>query len=103
EVLESYGYRVIEARDGEEAVRIFNERKDIDLIITDLIMPKKNGWKVYEEVRRLKESVKVIFISGYARNIMFRLETKDVSHNFLQKPLSANTLLKKVREALLSG
>lgn len=93
------GYRVMEAADGEEAVRTYAEAEPVDLVILDSVMPKKNGLKVFEEISRIKPDVKVLFISGYTSDIVLTKGVRDKFH-FLPKPLSPNTLLKKVREVL---
>ncbi|HAP67106.1 MAG TPA: hypothetical protein DCQ99_04730 [Nitrospinae bacterium] len=100
-ILEEYGYKVIEAVDGEDAVQKFNKNKDnIKLIISDMIMPKKSGKEVYEEIKKISPDVKVIFVSGYTAD---QIKTKDISEDgisLLFKPITPNKLLKKVREVI---
>ncbi|OGW12229.1 MAG: hypothetical protein A2W77_09810 [Nitrospinae bacterium RIFCSPLOWO2_12_39_16] len=100
-ILEEYGYKVIEAVDGEDAVQKFNENKDnIKLIISDMIMPKKSGKEVYEEIKKISPDIKVIFVSGYTAD---QIKTKDISEDgisLLFKPITPNKLLKKVREVI---
>ena len=70
-VLSENGYTVIEAVDGEDAVRKFKENRDkIHILLFDLIMPKMNGKEAYEEIRKLNPDMKVIFASGYAPDIV---------------------------------
>lgn len=99
EVLEAYGYGVIEAVDGEDAIAKFLENIDrIDLIFLDSIMPKKNGKEVYGEIIKIKPNLKVIFTSGYAADIFTQLEMPE--QEFLPKPILPTALLKKVRQVL---
>ena len=69
QILEAYGYSVIEAFDGEDAVAKFKKHRErINLLFLDSIMPKKNGKEVYEEIISIKPGLKVLFTSGYAAN-----------------------------------
>jgi CheY-like chemotaxis protein len=100
-VLEEFGYRVIEAVDGADAVMQFMEnRYDIDILLIDLIMPKKNGREAYEEILRAKPDMKAIFLSGYAADMMRSRGLIGAATEFICKPVSPGELLKKVREAL---
>ncbi len=100
DVLQQYGYKPIEAVDGEDAIRKFTEHEDIDLIIVDSVMPKKNGREVYEEIHRLRPHIRVIFTSGYTRDIILDKGIEDKEIDFIAKPLSPVTLLRKIREVL---
>ncbi|WP_243374270.1 PAS domain S-box protein [Geotalea sp. SG265] len=100
DVLQGYGYRVVTALDGLDCVETFEKNRDtIDLILMDVMMPKKNGKEAYGEIEKLKPGMKVIFISGYTADI---LNGDDIAEglNLLAKPLSPNRLLTKVREIL---
>jgi two-component system, cell cycle sensor histidine kinase and response regulator CckA len=68
-VLESFGYRVILAKDGEDAITKFMEHRErIRLVMLDMIMPKKSGKEVCEVIRKIDPRMKVLFASGYAIN-----------------------------------
>ena len=100
-VLDKYGYTVIEAIDGDDALARFNEHKNsIALLITDVVMPKRSGIEVFEEIKKFNPEMKALFMSGYSKDITRVKGILDTSVNFLQKPVSPNTLLKKVREIL---
>lgn len=100
-LLEESGFRVTEAVDGEDAVRRFHEYRDqIRLLILDVIMPKKDGREVYEEIKRLKPDVRVIFISGYPEDVVRRKGLENDEFAFLAKPVTPDDLIQKVREAL---
>jgi two-component system cell cycle sensor histidine kinase/response regulator CckA len=100
-VLAGSGYRVLEARDGEEAVRSFREfGEEIDLLVMDVVMPRKNGKEALLEIQALKPGVKAIFISGYTADIIDKNGLIDAGLHLLNKPLLPNQLLAKVREVL---
>jgi CheY-like chemotaxis protein len=101
EVLARKGYTVLEAHDGEEALRVFEAHKDqIDLLVLDVVMPRKNGRDVYEEVLKAKPDAKVLFTSGYTGDVVLDKGIHDETVNFISKPLSPDDLLRKIREVL---
>jgi PAS domain S-box-containing protein len=100
-VLENFGYTVIEAVDGEDAVRQFTSRQDvIQLLLLDVIMPRKNGKEACEEIRKSKPDVKVIFTSGYPAEVIRQKGVLDETDLFLFKPASPRETLNMVQEAL---
>ncbi|NTV43751.1 MAG: response regulator, partial [Syntrophobacteraceae bacterium] len=101
DVLEKSGYRVIHAVDGEDAVARFNENPQaIDLALLDVVMPKKGGVRVFEELQRGKPNLKVLFMTGYVSDVDARREISEKGLSFLKKPLSLEELLFKIREIL---
>jgi CheY-like chemotaxis protein len=100
-VLVQFGYAVILAEDGDDAIEKFKAAKDvIQLVILDMLMPGKNGKEVYDAIKVLKPEIRVLFASGYAADI---LDTKDILHaqfDFVMKPISPIELLHKIREIL---
>jgi PAS domain S-box-containing protein len=101
EVLKEYGYTVIEAVDGEEAVNKYHAfHKEIALIVVDVIMPKKNGKAVYEEIKKTYPDTQALFISGYTAEIIHKKGIVEENIHFLEKPIIANMLLAKVRTIL---
>jgi two-component system cell cycle sensor histidine kinase/response regulator CckA len=99
-ILVEFGYTVIEAKDGEDALLKFNKHANIDLLILDSVMPKKNGKIVYDEISAINPHIKVIFTSGYTRDVILDKGIKDKQFDFIPKPLSPKDLLEKVREVL---
>jgi YesN/AraC family two-component response regulator len=97
--LRSYGYEVVEAVNGKEALRKCREVPDrsFDLLITDVVMPEIGGQELAERLSRMYPQLKVLFISGYTDNASMRrhLQTQEV--HFLQKPFTSASLAKKVR------
>jgi polar amino acid transport system substrate-binding protein len=100
-VLRECGYTVVEARDGEEAVQKFAERKeDIRLVILDVIMPKKNGKQAHDEIRLMQPAIKALFVSGYAPDIVRGKGMLEGGAEILLKPFSPQDLLRKAGEIL---
>jgi len=100
-ILGSHGYATIEAVDGDDAIGVFTtHREEIDLIILDVVMPGKNGAEALGEITRTDHSVKAIFVSGYTGDVVIEKGIQSESVDFLQKPLSVQALLGKVREVL---
>ena len=100
-ILSDSGYTTLEAANGDDAIRVFNENKErIDLVVLDVVMPGKNGREVLDEFTRINPRVKAIFMSGYTGDIVIDKGVRQESVDFLQKPLSVTSLLAKVREVL---
>ncbi|MBI5198621.1 MAG: PAS domain S-box protein [Nitrospirae bacterium] len=101
DALERFGYKVIAAEDGEDAIEKFMENKEeIRLLLLDLIMPRKNGKEVYEKIKEIKPDIKAIFLSGYTADILFKRGILDEGSDFILKPVSPREILRKVREVL---
>ncbi len=99
EALQMYGYNVIEASDVNNAVSICKERKgEIDLVLTDVVMPVMSGIRFIEEVSGEIGDAKVLYMSGYTDNVVEKHGVLLKSgENYLQKPFTANELLKIIR------
>ena len=98
-VLSEKGYQVILAKDGLEAISLYHENR-IDLAILDVVMPKKNGWEVFEELKKADSHIKALFVSGYTDDIIQEKGLIQEGIDLELKPLSHNRLLTKVREIL---
>jgi len=100
-VLEESGYTVIEAADGEEALaRFYEDKERVRLLILDVMMPKKSGKVVAEEIRRECAWVRILFTSGYTANTIRDKGILEESPDFITKPFSPGSLLAKIREIL---
>lgn len=100
-ILREFGYNVMEAIDGEDAVRIFKGNKGlIDVLILDMIMPKMNGKMVYDAAKAIRPGIKAIFISGYGADRMREAGLTFPAADFVKKPLMPGELLRKLREVL---
>jgi PAS domain S-box-containing protein len=101
EVVEQYGYRVIEAVDGQDGVAKFRENQDaINLVIMDVIMPKMNGKEAFAEMEKIRPAAKVLFTSGYTASIISDKGHSMKETNFISKPARPQELLQKIREIL---
>lgn len=101
EVLQSLGYRVILARDGEEAVKEFAaHRNDISLLLLDVVMPKMQGPDAYAKMCEVKADVPVIFTSGYSEEAASLTPLLAKGALILQKPYGRKELARRVRELL---
>jgi CheY-like chemotaxis protein len=100
-VLEEYGYTVIDAVDGEDAVTKFSENKDrIQMLLLDLVMPKMNGKEAYDEIRKIKPDIRAIFASGCTPDVVRQKQPIETDTHVVYKPVSARVLMRKVRSAL---
>ena len=90
------GYKVYEARNGQEALKIFDQHGDaIDMLLTDMRMPYMGGAELAHQLRGRRRTLKLLCISGYPGSL-----DDDLATDFLAKPFSRDDLLKKVREVL---
>jgi PAS domain S-box-containing protein len=99
-ILIEFGYTVLVARNGEEAIEMFRGKKEIVLAVLDVVMPKKGGKEAFEEMQKENPELKVIFMSGYSANAIHESFVLTAGMPFLQKPFSPTTLARKVREVL---
>lgn len=100
-VLTEFGYTVIEAVDGADAVSRFAENcATIDLLILDLIMPKMNGKEAFDAIRKTRPAIKAIFASGYSPDTISQKITLEDGAHVLAKPIAQMVLLRKVRSVL---
>ncbi len=102
QMLESRGYRTLEADGGEEAVRVSSAYPGpIDLLLTDIVMPGMSGMELAERVRRERPGIRVLFMSGYTREGILRYQGISVDQiPFLQKPFTVDTLARRVSDAI---
>ncbi|MGD0585137.1 MAG: PAS domain S-box protein [Oryzomonas sp.] len=104
EVLEEFGYSVIEAEDGQQALDKFHENSArIGMLILDVIMPEMNGREVFDAIHAGHPEVKVLFTSGYTEEIVRSQKFLNESLPFIPKPYMPKELLMKMREVLDNG
>jgi len=102
-ILYIYGYSTLNAKNGEDALRVCKEHNgQIDLMITDVVMPKMGGREAAERLQPLYPRMKVIYMSGYTDNAIVRHGVLKPGLNFLEKPITPEGLARKVRKALES-
>jgi len=100
-LLEASGYQVLVAKSGEEAIGICEEYDgQIDLLLTDVVMPRMNGKKVAEAVKALRPEIEVLYMSGYTDDAIVHHGVLDAGTNFVEKPFTVAVLTSKVRETL---
>jgi PAS domain S-box-containing protein len=99
-VLQEHGYRVIAAENGEEAIRRFFENRDaVQLLLLDIVMPRRSGKEAYGEIKKIRPDIRVLFVSGYA-DMADQEGILEEGLDFVSKPVSPKVLLEKVREVL---
>ena len=101
EILTGNGYKVLEAGNGREALLLSEaHRGEIHLLLTDVVMPKINGRELSERIRLLRPGLRILYMSGYTDDAIFRHGILEDGIPFLQKPFSPEALARKVREVL---
>jgi len=100
-MLQMLGYRTLQAKHGVEALEICKTYEEpIDLILTDMVMPQMSGKQFVEELRRMKQGSKILFVSGYSSEDTVGGKLIGVETPLIQKPFTRDTLANKVREVL---
>lgn len=100
-LLENQGHRILEADDGEEALRLLREHRDtIDLVVMDVIMPGMNGRETYKQMQTIRADIKTLFISGYPGDVITIQNIREEKLHLLAKPLDPNELIRKIKEII---
>ena len=102
EVLRQHGYTVLEASNGFEALAIADtsSHPDIDLVLTDIVMPLMGGPVLASQLREMRPGTKILYTSGYPDDTIANQGLLDPSPHFMEKPFTPSVLARKVREAL---
>jgi DNA-binding NtrC family response regulator len=101
EILEMNGYRVIEARHGQDAIELSQRHTGpIQLMVTDVVMPQMSGRELAQHFVRVRPDMRVLFISGYTDIAIVRHGELEAGTAFLSKPFTPDALAAKVREVL---
>ncbi len=99
--LQRAGFRVMEAPNGKEALNIYqNHGKQVDLIVSDVIMPIMGGRELSENILRINPKARFLFISGYTEDTPLKGGISGAVTGFLDKPFTSRSLLEKVRSVL---
>lgn len=99
-ILEEFGYSVIEAVDGEDAIEKCRVHKDVALLLSDLVMPRKNGKEAYLAIKSFKPDLKVLFTSGYAADVGLPSGLPSEQSDYIPKTAAPSILLSKIRQIL---
>ena len=103
-ILSRSGYNVIAAASGHEAIEIAaSHTGDIDVLLTDVVMPRMLGKEAAERIRALRPGVKVLFMSGYAQGVLDSQGVVEVGVNLIQKPFSEAQLLATLGQIITSA
>jgi two-component system NtrC family sensor kinase len=101
EALQERGYKVLSAPDGASALRLIENAPQIDLVLTDVVLPGgMNGRELTDEMRRRRSRIKVLYMTGYTRNAIIHHGRLDPDIDLLTKPFTADALTRKVRRVL---
>jgi two-component system cell cycle sensor histidine kinase/response regulator CckA len=98
--LASRGYTVLEAGNGIEAIEVLEKQGEVDLVVSDVVMPEMDGPTLLKELRRRNPNVKVIFVSGYAEEAFQKNLADQELYEFLAKPFTLKQLVSKVKETM---
>lgn len=100
-ILEQQGYRVLDAGDGEEALRIFEDnRNSVDVLLTDVVMPQMNGKQLADRLKKQKPELKIVFMSGYTNEVLEQHGIRAGDDNLIRKPFTSQTLGTMLRKKL---
>jgi two-component system cell cycle sensor histidine kinase/response regulator CckA len=98
--LASRGYTVLEASNGVEAIEVLEREGQVDLVVSDVVMPEMDGPSLLKELRRRDPNVKVIFVSGYAEEAFAKNLPSQEQYAFLAKPFTLKQLVAEVKKTL---
>ena len=100
EILRDLNYQIIEAKDSASAMRLLDADKQFDLLLTDVVLPGKNGRELATEIEKRRPGLKVIFMTGYSRNAIVHHGRLDRGTELITKPLIEGVLARKIRQVL---
>lgn len=100
--LQNLGYKVYEADNGKSALEFIkiNSELELDLLVTDMVMPEMNGKELANELKKMRSTTKIIFTSGYTDNYIVKSGNLEKDINFIQKPFTEQSLALKIRTVL---
>jgi DNA-binding NtrC family response regulator len=99
-LLANDGYKVIEARTGEEGLKVAEESGHIDLLLADMLLPELSGSDLAEKLLEQRPGLKVLFVTGYVEGDIVQRCINELGADFLDKPFMPSALLQHVRDAI---
>ena len=100
ETLNELGYRVLSAADGSAALSLLDGNPDVNVLLTDVVMPGLNGRMLAQEALKRSPRLKVLYMTGYSRNAIVHHGRLDPGVDLIQKPFSQNALAQRLRSLL---
>lgn len=100
EILETLGYQVVAARSGSEAIDLFRNSENIDLVLLDMIMPGMSGAETFDVLRSINPDIKVILLTGYSLDGQASKILENGCNGFMQKPFRISSLSQMIRKVL---
>jgi len=102
-ILTGHGYTVVAAANGAEALELFITRKhEIDLLVTDIVMPAMDGRELARQCLALRDTLKVIYLSGYTRDSLLSQQTFEEGTEYIEKPFTRDAILERIAQVLRS-
>ena len=103
-ILESHGYRILEVRDGQEALEIAERHVGpLHFLLTDVVMPKMSGKELAQHLRKCRPEARVLYMSGYSENLVSHQGILDADVALIEKPFAEESLLQRIRTILDDG
>jgi DNA-binding NtrC family response regulator len=99
-MLTKNGYRVLTADSGENAIRLFKNNPDTDLLLTDVVAPGMSGPMIADQISELKADIKVLFMSGFDSTQVVQRYVVEKGYSLLVKPFTMEQLERKVENAM---
>ena len=99
-LLSNEGYKVIEARNGAEGLKIAGETDRIDLLLADMLLPELSGFDLAEQLLQLRPGLKILFVTGYIEGDIVQRSIEELGASFLDQPFVPAALLQSVRDAI---
>ena len=100
-ILRKYGYNVMEAGNGKEALNLVREYSgEIHLVVTDMVMPGMSGKELISQLNAIRPGIRALFVSGYVDDMAIKKGVLDDTISFLQKPFTAGDLIRSIQDAI---
>ncbi len=99
-ILEEYGYEIITSNSPVESLDIIKSNTDIDLLLTDVVMPEMNGYELAKLTKNISPDIKVLLMSGYTNDILPEHSSLEEDIHFIQKPYKSTELYDKIKQVI---